>query len=271
MAEAEGRQGHLDQARQLAERARHLDEDSTQALVVSAQIEAVQKNWKAAAEYLERVRKVAPKVTALQNLAYAYVQIPDFDRAHSAALEWYELQPQSTDAAFSLAVVFVGAKHWGEADPLLETVLSRRPNDKAAHLARGIALYNLGKLDEATKQLDASLVQGAPDAVAHYHLGLIAKQRADIPTATKEMEAAIAADPSHQQALSCLGQLYAQQGNLEQARAVLEKAVEMLPEDTQSHYQLATVYRRLSIPEKAREQFELYQRLANKPGANSNK
>ena len=265
MAEAEGRQGHLDQARQLAARARQLEPNSTEALTVSAQIAAVQKDWTTSAQYLEQARKLAPpKISLLQSLAYAYVQVQDFDNAHSAALEWYELQPNSTDAAFTLGIVFVGAKHWGEADPLLETVLARRPADKPAHLAKGIALYNLEHLDSAVQHFTASLGQGLSDGVAHYHLGLIAKQRGDIPAATKEMEAAVAADPNHQRALSSLGQLYAQQGNLEQARTVLEKAIEKLPDDAQSQYQLATVYRRLSIADKAREHFEIYQRLTTK-------
>jgi len=264
-AEAKGRQGHLDQAQQLAARARQLDPDSTEALTVSAQIAAVQKDWTTAATYLEQVRRLAPPRTSiLQSLAYAYVQVSDYDHAHSAALEWYELQPKSTDAALALGIVFVGAKHWGEADPLLDKVLAARPNDKPAHLAKGIAKYNLGALDSAVQQLTASLGQGAPDGEAHYYMGLVAKQRGDIEAATREMEAALVAYPSHQLALSSAGQLYAQQGKLEQARSVLEKAIDKLPEDAQSHYQLATVYRRLSMTDQAREQLEIYQRLIAK-------
>jgi tetratricopeptide (TPR) repeat protein len=264
-AEAQGRQGHLTEAQHLADRARQLNADSTEALFVSAQIAAKQSDWKSVTEFISRALQSAPPdINMLQGLAYAYMQVGDVDRAHAAAQLLYDLQPNSADAALSLALVDVRGKHWGEADPLLDNVLASRPNDKPAHLAKGIAKYNLGELDSAVQHLMASLGQGAPDGEAHYYMGLVAKQRGDLAAATKEMEAALVADPSHQLALSSAGQLYAQQGKLQEARSVLEKAVTKLPDDAQSHYQLATVYRRLSMSDQAREQLEIYQRLIAK-------
>ena len=264
-AEAQGRQGHLTEAQQLAERARKLEPNSIDALFVSAQIAAKQADWKSVTVFISHALETAPpEVNMLQGLAYAYMQLDDVDRAHAAAQLLYDLQPNSADAALSLALVDVRGKHWGEADPLLDRVLASRPNDKPAHLAKGIAKYNLGSLDSAVEHLNASLGQGAPDGEAHYYMGLVAKQRGDIAAATREMEAALVADPSHQLALSSAGQLYAQQGKLEQARSVLEKAIAKSPDDAQSHYQLATVYRRLAMSGQAREQLEIYQRLIAK-------
>ena len=262
-AEAQGRQGHLEEANRLAERARKLDPHSTEALVVSGQIAIVQKQWKTAAEYFEEARKNGPpKISLLQSISFAYLQIPDYDKAHSSALQRHELQPDSIEASMTLANVFIGARHWGEADTLLDTVLAKRPEDKAAHLAKGIAQYNLGNLDSATTHLNASLGIGSEDSEAHYHLGLVAKQRGDIPVAIKEMEAALAIDPSRVTALTSIGRMYAQQGSLDQARTALERAIALSPDDPQSHLELATIYRRLSLPDKARQEIEKYQRLA---------
>jgi tetratricopeptide (TPR) repeat protein len=267
MAEAAGRQGRLDEAQQLADRALTLDEKSVDALAVSAQIAARKSDWKDAAEFFKyALENGPPNISLLQGLTYSNMQRDDIDAAHASAELLYQLQPESSDAALSLALVDVRGKHWGEADALLDKVLAVRPNDKAAHLARGMAKYNLGELDVAVAHLNASLGQGKADGEAYYHLGLVAKQRGDLSAAAAQMESAITANPEKFEVYSSLGQLYAQIGKLEQARALLEKAVTILPEDTQSHYQLASVYRRLSMPDKAREEMEIYQRQTKAAG-----
>jgi Flp pilus assembly protein TadD len=261
-AEAAGRRGRLDEAKQLADRALALDANSPEALLVSGQIATRQRDWSQAAKYFQHATEIAPpNVSVLQSLAYVYMQATNIDAAHAAAQLLYDLQPNSPDAALSLALVDVRGKHWGEADPLLDKVLAVRPADKPAHLAKGIAKYNLGELDVASQHLTAALGEGEPDGEAHYYLGLIAKQRGDLESATREMHSATVADPAHQLALSSLGQLYVQQGNLSEARDVLMKAVEKYPDDAQSHYQLSTVYRRLQQLDKAREQLEIFQKL----------
>jgi predicted Zn-dependent protease with MMP-like domain len=64
-----------------------------------------------------------------------------------------------------------------EALARLDDALKRLPNDVDAMLERGIALYELVRLDEAEAQLRAVLVQAPDEGWAHHYLGLVSERR----------------------------------------------------------------------------------------------
>jgi tetratricopeptide (TPR) repeat protein len=261
-AQVQAHTGQDSDARRSLVEALTIDPNHTDALLAKAHLDGRSGDWKAAIASLKKViAQGPPRVDVLRNLVYAGMQIDDLETAHNAAVELYDLNPNSTENALALAAVLVRASHWGEAGTLMDKVLATAPSDKRAQLVKGIAEYNLGKIESANSHLNASLGQGAADAEAHYMLGLVAKQGGDIPLATREMESALAANPRKLEALTSLGQFYLQLGEAERAKAVLERAVKAASADSQNHYQLALVYRKLGMEEKAREQMEIFQRL----------
>jgi tetratricopeptide (TPR) repeat protein len=187
--------------------------------------------------------------------------------AHDAALELFDIQPESPDAALTMCAVLIRASHWGEADPLLDKVLVVRPGDKRALLGKGVVDYNMGRIDDAQKHLTASIGDGAADPEANYYLGLVAKQKGDFPAAANYMELALESGPENIDAMTTLGQIYLALGEAEKARPLLEQAVRKLPKDSQTHYQLALAYKKLGLTDKAREQMALFQQLTVREGA----
>jgi tetratricopeptide (TPR) repeat protein len=262
VAHAQSATGRPDLAKATIAKAFELDAKHPGVLIEKARVDSNAGDWRAAIESLQEIlRRTTPRSSVLRNLVFAALQIDDLQTAHNAALDLYELNPDSPENALALSVVLIRASHWGEAKPLLEKVLAARPEDKRAQLALGIVQYNLGGIDQATRLLSASLGQGAEDSEAHYMLGLAAKQRGDIPTAAREMELSLEGSPSKPEALTSLGQFYLLLNDVEKARMILEKVVDRIPNDAQTHYQLGLVYRKLNLMDKAREQMEIFQKL----------
>jgi Flp pilus assembly protein TadD len=191
----------------------------------------------------------------------------DLVAAHNAALDLLDIQPDSADAALTMCAVLIRASHWGEADPLLDKVLSVRPGDKRALVGKGVVDYNMGRIDDAQKHLTASMVDGGTDPEANYYLGLVAKQKGDFPAAANYMELALKGAPEDVEAMTTLGQIYLALGDAEKARPLLEQAVSKVPKDSQTHYQLALAYKKLGLTDKAREQMALFQQLTVRQGA----
>ncbi len=249
-------------------KALQLDPKSRDALIIAARLAGTKGDWQSATSFLERAQKTGPPTPdLLQNLVFACMRDNDLIAAHNAALDLLAIQPDSPDAALTMCAVLIRASHWGEADPLLDKVLSVRPADKRALVGKGVVDYNMGRIDEAQKHLTASMGDAAADPEANYYLGLVAKQKGDFPAAANYLELALKSGPENVDAMTTLGQIYLALGEAEKARPVLEQAVNKLPKDSQTHYQLALAYKRLGLTDKAREQMALFQQLTVRQGA----
>ena len=249
-------------------KALQLDPKSRDALLIAARLAGAKGDWKSAISYLQRAQKTGPPTPdLLQNLVFACMRGNDLVAAHNAALDLLDIQPDSPDAALTMCAVLIRASHWGEADPLLDKVLSVRPADKRALIGKGVVDFNMGRIDDAQKRLTASMVDGATDPEANYYLGLVAKQKGDFPAAANYMELALKGGPENVEAMTTLGQIYLAVGDAEKARPLLEQAVSKVPKDSQTHYQLALAYKKLGLTDKAREQMALFQQLTVRQGA----
>ncbi len=184
LARVQAANGNSEEANATLARALAMDSSQPEALLAQALQQGGSGDWKGAVASLNKSRQIAPPTDEiLRRLAYACLQTDDLMTAHDAAIELYDRNPRRSDSAFTLAIVFVRASHWGEAKPLLQQVLGETPNDKRAQLALGIVQFNLGDIANAQRLLSASLGQGQSDAEAHYMLGLIVKQNGDFAAA----------------------------------------------------------------------------------------
>jgi tetratricopeptide (TPR) repeat protein len=249
-------------------KALQLDPKSRDALLIAARLSGAKGDWKSAMSYLQRAQKTGPPTPdLLQNLVFACMRSNDLIAAHDAALDLLDIQPDSPDAALTMCAVLIRASHWGEADPLLDKILSVRPADKRALVGKGVVDYNMGRIDDAQKHLTASMGDAAADPEANYYLGLVAKQKGAFPAAANYMELALKSAPENVDAMTTLGQIYLALGDAEKARPLLEQAVSKVPKDSQTHYQLALAYKKLGLTDKAREQMALFQQLTIREGA----
>jgi len=268
LAKAQAMSGHREEARTTIAKSLQLDPKSRDVLTVAARLAGIDGEWKMAMKYLQEADKGGPPTAELlQNLVFACIRSNDLQAAHDAALDLLDIQPNSPEAGLVMCAVLIRAAHWGEADPILDKILTVRPNDKKVLLGKGVVDYNMDRIDDAQKHLTASLGQGAGDAEANYYLGLIAKQKGDFAGAATYLELSLKAGASNPDAMTALGQIYLAMGEAEKAKSVLEQAVSTVPNDAQTHYQLALAYKRLGLNDKAREQMTTFQQLSVREGA----
>jgi tetratricopeptide (TPR) repeat protein len=136
--------------------------------------------------------------------------------------------------------------------------LELEPDYFTARFFHGFTLLNLGRLDEARKELEAYLAQGPEDAEAVFGLGLVALEQDRVDDAERSIQRAIAlaqakagpglpmeAKEDLARYHARLGDVHSRQGDLAKARADLERSVELWPDHFEPWHKLATVLRRL--------------------------
>jgi tetratricopeptide (TPR) repeat protein len=133
------------------------------------------------------------------------------------------------------------------------------PGYVTARFFHGFTLLNLGRLDEARKELETYLAHGPEDPEAVFGLGLVALEQDRVDDAEQSILRAIAlaqaragpsaAAPDAREDLSRyharLGDVHLRRGDLAKARADLERSVELWPDHFEPWHKLAGVLRRL--------------------------
>ena len=135
----------------------------------------------------------------------------------------------------------------------------------------------LGKMDRAVPaplscvhEKLARFVEEQPgNALAHYYYAMTLSKRergSEHPATSQQiksmLEKAVALDPKLAEAQLQLGIVQATQGHYEQAVTAYRKAVGANPHLAEAHYWLGRAYKQLGEEDKARQEFEAYQRIS---------
>jgi Flp pilus assembly protein TadD len=274
VARVEALQGNRAQARQTLADVLERSPDFLDALVEAGRLAGLDSDWKQAAELLEYASQLAPqRVDILQGLVTAQLDSHRSAGALRTSRKLMALQPDDLRSFYFLALAQAGNQQWPEAKSSAEKVLQTHPEDREMNLTLAAAAYNMNDLAEARKRLEVCLGQNRSDAGALYFLGLIQKTEGDSASAIQTLSNSVAIDPKNAEAQSALGGLYLQQGDLLHARDALEQAVRVWPEGADNHYKLALVYTRSGLPDKAKQQLEIYKKemetLSERPKTSS--
>jgi tetratricopeptide (TPR) repeat protein len=145
-------------------------------------------------------------------------------------------------AQFILGLSYHRQRLYEAAQGHFARAIELEPDYVTARFFHGFALLNLGRLDEARKELEEYLARGPEDAEAVFGLGLVAIEQDRVDDAQRSIERAIAlaqakAGPALSPAASedlaryyaRLGDVHLRQGDLAKARADLERSVELWP------------------------------------------
>jgi Flp pilus assembly protein TadD/transglutaminase-like putative cysteine protease len=160
-----------------------------------------------------------------------------------------------TDTRFVEAVKLTADGDPAAALGIFDALGTEFPDDADLIVARGVAQFELGAVDEAAKCADSvrERYSSHPGALTLQGRVLLATGRAD--EARSLLESSLLIEPNQVRALRALGDLYFEGGDLEQAEAKLSALLKKVPDDIPAITKLATLHDRLGNAFTAREVF----------------
>ena len=179
---------------------------------------------------------------------------PIFDRLLAEHADWPELNVLLGQAAAQEGDFDAAVEH-------LERAIELRPDVVEAQATLGNIYLRQGRLAEAGAALRAELAAHPADHRSRYVLATVLELDNQPQAALREVELVLAAEPDFADAGYLRGKILLEDGRVEEAAAQLLAAAELAPEDPNIRNQLGQAYRKLGDREKAREQFEIFQRL----------
>lgn len=112
---------------------------------------------------------------------------PVFRAAADAYAKAAELSPSNADLPFNSALAYQNANEWALAIGMWDKVLAIRPSDVEAMSAKGQALSELKRNDEAVKVVHAAVTQDPKNKVLHRQLGAVYTKAGNSAKATQEL------------------------------------------------------------------------------------
>jgi tetratricopeptide (TPR) repeat protein len=201
----------------------------------------------------ERAVTADPKhAKAHNNLALALVELGRLSEAASHFKASLEVEPRAeifSDYGFTM-------ERMGKPKEAVQAyvkALELDPSSASAHFNMAVVFVRAGKFPEAEAHYRKALA-GKPSAEAHNGLGYALSRQARTDEALQEFRAAIAADPSYVPAYNNLGEGLASAGKFEEAEEAYEKSL-ALKTSPAVYNALGVVQSRLGKTEEAEQQF----------------
>ena len=179
----------------------------------------------------------------------------DFSTAERLYTKMLRQAPGDFNALHMLGVIRAQQKKFAEADRLIAKALQYGKSAEALS-NHGNVLLELGRHEEAVKQLHHALLIRPDSAVAQFNLGnaLVKVQR--LEEAAKAFAAAIALKPDFPDALQNYAEVLRDVGRHREAMTMLRRAVSLAPADPHLQIALGVARQELGDMQGARAAFE---------------
>jgi tetratricopeptide (TPR) repeat protein len=149
-----------------------------------------------------------------------------------------------------LAMAFIDKRQFAEAAKHFEAALRLRPHERAYGYL-GIVLFELGELDEATRQLERA-IQFEPDwPKSRLYLGRVRERQGRHEEAVRHFGAALGIDPNLKEARIGLADALAGTGAFDQAKEQYKILLGAEPDSPFLHGELGRLYKREGRPKDA--------------------
>ncbi len=153
--------------------------------------------------------------------------------ADTIQVSWHPTTSEPRNLLLDQALALLKRGHYREAEPLLQSLHARFPDDQDVLFNYGMMLSDQGRLDAACRLLE-HLVELAP---GHSHgwtaLGVARSRRRDAPAALEAFQTALRLDPENAYAMRNTGALL-MEADTAAALPLFEKAAAILPDDQQT-------------------------------------
>jgi protein O-GlcNAc transferase len=200
---------------------------------------------------LEHAHALAPQST---NAAYQLALVLQREKRVPEAIDLLktvvQAEPANTDALVNLGLAITQAHEAREAIPFLQRAIAQRPEDVTAHQNLAAAYLQVNETADAITELETALKLAPDSPQLHYNLGAAYKIEDDAAHAIPELETAAKLDPGGYEPQYLLGVLYMQQARYEEAAPRLEASLKLHPQNGDGWATLGSVYNKLDrLPE----------------------
>jgi arylsulfatase A-like enzyme/Tfp pilus assembly protein PilF len=185
----------------------------------------------------EAIGTVRKALDADSTIVEGYTMLGAFQlraKRENEALSAYEqalaLDPHSTKAAWQLADILMRRHEYAKAEAALKRAIADAVDRPAFLTKLGECQIELGRLDDANRNLREALLEKPDQAAAHYDLALIHEARGDSSKAIAEYEAELLHNPRMDRAHFNLAKLLTANGRRSDALRHFEAAVDANPE-----------------------------------------
>jgi tetratricopeptide (TPR) repeat protein len=231
-------------------------------------IQTVRRNrdWENDFVFYTRAAEASPNSSSMQNsLAHILrAEKGDLDGAERHALLALKLSetevprdPRLEASAYlNLANIYIQRQQFAKALAMAEKGLAADRSQPNLHTVHGVALMQLGRIDEAQKVfLEVNQLLPNDELVLHY-LGVIALQRREFDKAVDYFHRALKILPGYADAHNNLAAAYVEMGRLPEALPHLEQAARLNSRDPMAHTNLGAVLAGLGRTAEARSHLQ---------------
>ena len=202
---------------------------------------------------------------------YLYLSSFGFVMLIAVALPWLRRKaPRYGLAATIAALALTGAYSlqtiarnpaWKNDFTFYEDTIRKSPDTVPLHIAYGVALSDVGRIDEAIEQYQTAIKLGPNYWQAYENLGIAYGKQGQLDKAIEQMETALSLGPKSAVTRSNLGLAYMRQGAIDKAIEQFLVSVKLNPNFFQAHFNLANAYEEKGLLDKAMEEYETVVRL----------
>ena len=153
--------------------------------------------------------------------------------------------------AFAQAMQHHHAGQFGQAAELYRQIISLAPDFVEAHYNLGIALKQLGRVDEAITSYRAAVKLRPTFAQAFLNLGNALKENGELEAAIGAYRSAIAGKPDYAEALHNLASSLHEMGQVHEAIRCFQRALELSPNMGEAYQNLGNALRDVGMVDEA--------------------
>jgi choline-sulfatase len=218
-------------------------------------------DWKGALQQAKSIVSERPDMTMARDfLAFMYQQTEDAASAESVLRAALAHGDASDTMKQRLGLLL---SEQGRAKEAVEILAPLSNSDNPDLLnAYGIALADLGRMQEAVAQFNRALAIDSTNAVAYQNLGIVSLRVDQVDRAEQFLVRALELNKELPLALNTLGVVYARKNNFPLALDAWKRAVKLDPKQYDALFNIGLVSGRAGQREEARQALEQFVRTA---------